>query len=97
VLITGVAHGLGQRSPYDMAPADDFETSRMPLLLLHGQPDATVPIEGSRRLAEAHPGRVELIELANVSHNDLPGAALDDESVRARVLEFLRAPRPRRP
>jgi alpha-beta hydrolase superfamily lysophospholipase len=35
---------------------------REPVLLLHGAKDRMVSIDGSRRLAAAHPGRVRLIE-----------------------------------
>jgi pimeloyl-ACP methyl ester carboxylesterase len=90
-----VSGGLGHVSPFELAPGRGLETGPdVPILLFHGDADATIPLALSEELA-SRVDQVELRVLPGVGHDELPGAVLDDASSRVRVLQFLRYPRAR--
>lgn len=90
-----VAGGLGHASPFELAPGRGLERGpAVPILIFHGDQDATIPLALSEELA-ARVDRVELRVLPGVGHDELPAAVLDDPPSRVRVLQFLRYPRAR--
>jgi len=63
-------------------------TEPVPVLLVHGDADETIPIRDARRLVEAAPGNVENVVVAGGRHSG--GHAADPATYEARVTEFLR-------
>lgn len=94
-LVFAVAHGLGQRAPYELAPGVAYESGRRaPVLIFHGDADPLIDV--ARPIAFAERFRwVELHVVPGADHREIPVAVLDDEDLRRRVLTFLRTPRAR--
>jgi len=62
---------LGVEAPLDLDRLDwvaRAEELRVPLLLLHGEADAVVPVGPSRRLADSRPDLVTLLEFPGAGH-----------------------------
>ncbi|MFI7696927.1 alpha/beta hydrolase family protein [Nonomuraea sp. NPDC049655] len=88
----------------DLGPRDLIRLAdrlRGPLLVVHGERDATIPVGHSRRLrdrlARAGPGGPELtyVEVPGAGHDPLTGP--DGHLVLDRLVAFLRRRSPRRP
>lgn len=65
----GVLVGLFLRERYDSLEAAGRVDA--PVLMLHGDRDAIVPVRLGRRLSEAFPGEVRWVSLPDAGHNDL--------------------------
>lgn len=61
---------------------------RCPVLVFHGTADRLVPIAMGRRVAEAAPGPVELVEIEGSGHND--SYSVGGSAYREKVWEFVR-------
>ncbi len=86
-----LARAMGQTPMTDWAPADRLD-ARIPVLVLHGVEDATIPLALSQRLAREHPN-VTLRALPGVGHDDIPGAVAADDDAWSTVQSYLRGPR----
>ena len=79
---------------YRHDPAEDLQSlpAHVPVLFIHGDEDATAPIEAVRRLAMNRPGS-RLVELAGVDHHPWlrsPGECADAMAVWVASVEGLR-------
>jgi fermentation-respiration switch protein FrsA (DUF1100 family) len=66
--ITGLAAPIDVTDLDPVARADEFD---VPMLLMHSVDDGFVPIDGSRRLAEARPDLVEFEVFEGARHTKL--------------------------
>jgi acetyl esterase/lipase len=86
----------GHGSPWPEAdPTTQLLSPPPPTLLVHGARDDTVPLESSRRFAEAAaelaPGSARVLELADAAHVDVLRVFLEDDLPESRaVLQWLR-------
>jgi len=62
-------HSIGARLE-EIAPEHQIAAIAAPVLLIHGEDDATVPVEHARRLAAAGGGTVRLLMLPDRGHSD---------------------------
>lgn len=88
-IIRGVTHGLGNRSPLELAPADDVvRAGPAPILIVHSRSDTTVPASVTEALARRAPW-VEVIWIDDVSHVATPEHTLTTPALRDRIAAFL--------
>jgi pimeloyl-ACP methyl ester carboxylesterase len=88
-LVDGVTHGLGHRSPLELAPADDVvRAGPARILIAHSRSDTTVPASVTEELVRRAPW-VETIWLEGVRHVDMPEHTLATPALRDRILAFL--------
>lgn len=80
-----VEHTIGHRFA-EFSPVHTIGRVRAPVLLLHGDRDATVPVTDAFRLHAEAPGHSRLVVLPDADHNDLE--ALDGAT--PALLDFLR-------
>jgi uncharacterized protein len=94
---TSIAKLGGQIYPYlpvDLLLIDRYETDKViaqvkvPILIVHGQRDRTVPVAMGRELAHLAQAPITLTVLANAGHNDL---FRDGHDALAVVRDWLRA------
>lgn len=71
----------------DFAPVRTIRDIHSPVLLVHGDADATVPVSDARRLRDACPTRARLVVVPDAGHDDLEAL----QSVAGQVLAFLEA------
>lgn len=71
----------------DFAPVRSIASTRVPVLLVHGDADTTVPLSDAHLLQAASGSRTELVVVPAAGHDDLDAL----RSVTAEVLAFLRA------
>jgi alpha-beta hydrolase superfamily lysophospholipase len=84
-----IAHAIGQAPMSTWAPADRLRSVRsLPILVVHGAADRTIPIEQSQRLVREHRA-AELMPLPGVAHDELVHHVVEDHEVWARVRDFL--------
>lgn len=69
----------------DFAPLRTIRDSQVPVLLVHGDADTTVPVSDARQLQDAHPTRTRLVVVPNAGHDDLEAL----QSVADQVVAFL--------
>lgn len=73
-----LARAMGLVPMTSWEPADRLErVPDLPVLVMHGALDRSIPLALSRRIAREHPS-AELAVLANVAHDDIPLAASRD-------------------
>lgn len=83
----GTAADAGQRSVVSGGGMDHtFEERSTELVVIHGDADDMVPVEGSRDLATQHPDKVRYIEIAGGDHR-LNAAVIDTGLLREIILE----------
>ncbi len=63
-----VEHLIGRRFT-SFAPLEVIQTLDLPLVIVHGQDDATIPVEDARQLARAAP-HAELVVVPGAGHSD---------------------------
>lgn len=63
-----VEHLIGRRFA-SFAPFEVIQTLDLPLVIIHGQDDATIPVDDARQLARAAP-HAELVVVAGAGHSD---------------------------
>jgi pimeloyl-ACP methyl ester carboxylesterase len=56
---------------YQFNNAERLPEVDAPITIIHGTDDRIIPIRFGRRLAEAAPDRVRMIELEGAGHNDM--------------------------
>lgn len=81
-----VEHVIGHRYD-DLAPVRTIRDIHVPVLLVHGEADATVPVSDARQLQEARPTLTRMVVVPDTGHNDLEAL----QSVADQVVAFLQA------
>ena len=71
----------------DFAPVRTIRGIQVPVLLVHGDADATVPVSDARQLQDAHPTGTRLVVVPDAGHDDLEAL----QSVADQVVAFLQA------
>jgi pimeloyl-ACP methyl ester carboxylesterase len=88
-----IFEAAGQRVGGDIRATEPIRiiglTESVPILLIHGTDDATVPLKAARRLAAAAGTNVEHWEVASAAHS--AGHATSPDEYETRVEGFLRA------
>ena len=88
-LVRGVTHGLGNRSPLELTPADAVaRAGEARVLVIHSRSDTTIPASMTEALV-AHAPWVEVEWIDGVAHNDLPDHTLRTAALRDRIVAFL--------
>ncbi len=62
---------MGWLAKYQFNNAERLPEVDAPITIIHGTDDRIIPIRFGRRLANAAPGRVHMIELEGAGHNDM--------------------------
>lgn len=62
---------MGWLAKYQFNNAERLPEVDAPITIIHGTDDRIIPIRFGRKLAKAAPGRVRMIELEGVGHNDM--------------------------
>jgi alpha-beta hydrolase superfamily lysophospholipase len=89
-LVMGVTHGLGNRAPLELVPADAVVAAGpTPILIVHSRSDRTVPASMTESLVRRAPW-VDVCWIDGVSHVDLPEHTLRTPELRDRIVAFLR-------
>ena len=79
---------LATPRPLDLAPS-----TRVPVLILHGDADRLVPLASARALASAFPGPIGFVEVAGARHQDV--FEVGGPALAARIAGFLERATPR--
>ena len=88
-LVRGVTHGLGNRSPLELVPADDVVAAGpASILIIHSRSDTTVPVRLTESLVARAPW-VEPVYIDGVPHVDIPEHTRRTPALRERVLAYL--------
>jgi len=90
-MLRAVEHLIGQRF-HAFAPLRTLPGLPMPVLLVHGEDDAVVPVADARQLAAVAAG-VQLLVLPGTGHGDLGAVPMLGDALRAFLAEPAR-PRP---
>jgi pimeloyl-ACP methyl ester carboxylesterase len=88
-IVRGVTHGLGNRSPLELAPADAIVAAGPSrILVVHSRSDEVIPASVSESLSARAPW-VEIAWIDGVDHVSMPAHTLETIPLRERIERML--------